>query len=258
MPLSYTEPELNELLILLGFVALLQLGRKIAATLVGAGLLGECAVGIIFGPVAGILPVAWEEFGLALGYLGLCLILLEGGLALKPQVFLSNLPLGVVSAIVGIGLPMGFTFALFSAFGLPRNSAFAAGSSLCSTSLGTTFYILDSVSKTQGIDLAHTQVGSILESAALVDDVIALALLAVLTSLGEDGGGGGSGLAWIVVRPLVSSAVIASIAPLAAVYLFRPVWRRCTEPRLERWTDANRDLATLSIGVLVLAAFLTM
>ncbi len=258
---SYHEPHLPQLLTLIAFLGFLQLGRKIAAATVGAGLLGECAVGVIFGsPLADILPLAWEEFGLAIGYLGLVLILVEGGLSLNPRVFLPNLPLAVISAIVGIGLPIGFTFALFAspAYSLPKSSAFAAGSALASTSLGTTFAVLDSVSKSQGIDLGATRCGSILSGAALFDDVISLALLAVLTSLGEGGNTGGSGLAWLVVRPLLSSAVMAAVAPLVALYLARPLWHRLIERRVARLEPASRDVALLCTGTLVLGAFLAI
>ncbi len=53
---SYSELGLTQLLTLIGFLCFLQLGRRVAAFLTGAGLLGECAVGIIFGSqLSGIL-----------------------------------------------------------------------------------------------------------------------------------------------------------------------------------------------------------
>lgn len=77
--ITYEEPSAVTLLILLGFYFCLQLGRIIADYVLSAGLLGEIAVGIIFGgPLAGILPVEWEETWLVIGYLGLILIVFEG------------------------------------------------------------------------------------------------------------------------------------------------------------------------------------
>lgn len=76
------------LLVLLGFYFCLQLARIIADLVLSAGLLGEIAVGIIFGgPLAGILPESWEETWLTVGYLGLILIVLSGGLDFDAQVF---------------------------------------------------------------------------------------------------------------------------------------------------------------------------
>lgn len=258
---AYSELGLPQLLTLLGFLCFLQLGRRTAAYLTGAGLLGECAVGIIFGSqLSNILPPAWEEFGLALGYLGLVIILLEGGLVLNPVILLPNFPLAALSATVGIGLPIAFSFALFSspAYALPKLSAFATGSALASTSLGTTFAVLDAVSKSRGLNLGQMRCGSILSGAALFDDVVSLALLAVLTSLGEGGSVGGASLAWLIVRPLLASAVMSVVGPLVALYLARPIWRSHVEPRLTLMSPVNQNLALLSTGVLVLAAFVTV
>jgi len=71
---SYHEPSLPRILILISFTYLLTIFRVVTDYLLGAGLLGQVAVGVIFGPVAKILPIEWEETFLALGYLGLILI----------------------------------------------------------------------------------------------------------------------------------------------------------------------------------------
>lgn len=89
---TYEEPTMVQerpLLVLLGFYYCLQLARIIADYVLSAGLLGEIAVGIIFGgPLAGILPHEWEETWLTVGYLGLVLIVFSGGLDFDAQVFL--------------------------------------------------------------------------------------------------------------------------------------------------------------------------
>lgn len=91
---SYEEPSLPHLLTLLSFLFLLQLFRGAAERVLKAGLLGEIAVGVIYG-TAGILPVQWEQTFLVVGYLGLVLIVFEGpfpqsthvlNLRLTPQV----------------------------------------------------------------------------------------------------------------------------------------------------------------------------
>lgn len=76
-------------MVLLGFYFCLQLARIIADYVLSAGLLGEIAVGIIFGgPLAGILPESWEETWLTVGYLGLILIVFTGGLDFDGPSFL--------------------------------------------------------------------------------------------------------------------------------------------------------------------------
>lgn len=78
----YAEPKLPQLLTLASFLYLLQVSRYIADTILSAGLLGEVALGIIYGsPLAGILDVSWETTWLVVGYWGLVLIVFEGPLS---------------------------------------------------------------------------------------------------------------------------------------------------------------------------------
>lgn len=75
----YEEPTLPVLLTLSSFLYLLQVSRYIADYLLSAGLLGEIALGIIYGsPLSGILDHSWEETWLVVGYWGLVLIVFEG------------------------------------------------------------------------------------------------------------------------------------------------------------------------------------
>jgi hypothetical protein len=77
--IKYHEPSASTLLTLASFLYLLQIFRDVADRLCSAGLLGEIALGMIFGrPLAGILDDAWEETFMFLGYLGLILIVFEG------------------------------------------------------------------------------------------------------------------------------------------------------------------------------------
>ena len=78
----YHEPSLPTLLVLIAFLFFLQFGRYVAQKIFSAGLLGEIAVGIIFGsPLANLLGIDWQATFLAIGYLGLILIVFEGTLA---------------------------------------------------------------------------------------------------------------------------------------------------------------------------------
>lgn len=77
----YTEPTLPQLLTVASFLYLLQVFRWLADLLLSAGLLGEVALGIIYGsPLAGILDENWEKTWLVVGYWGLVLIVFEGPL----------------------------------------------------------------------------------------------------------------------------------------------------------------------------------
>ncbi|TIA97040.1 hypothetical protein E3P77_01326 [Wallemia ichthyophaga] len=252
---TYEEPTMVQtgpLLVLLGFYFCLQLARIIADLVLSAGLLGEIAVGIIFGgPLAGILPESWEETWLTVGYLGLILIVLSGGLDFDAQVFVRAIPIAFVAAFWGVLLPIAFSFAiLWKAFGYPIIHAFTAGCALSSTSLGTTFFVLQSQTK-KGINVQATRVGTLLTAVALSDDVIALVLLTVIQSLGS---GSNSTLGWIVGKPIVASVALSIVSPIV-VYAFRPVYRRWIERPLTHYGGYRGGV---TVGFLVLAAYLAI
>lgn len=170
--------------------------------------------------------------------------------------FVPLLPLAVFSALVGILLPLAFTFALFSAptFNYPPIQAFTAGSALASTSLGTTFFVLKSAG--QGLDA--TRIAQVLKGAALVDDIIALVLLSVISSLAvEEGGGGGatSFLGWTIGRPIVASIAMCLVTPLVILYILIPLFKM---GKVERWVEKGGQSIKLFLGVVVLSAFLAM
>nr|CRX78930.1 hypothetical protein ls5930a1_00009 [Leucosporidium scottii] len=251
---TYHEPSLPHLLTLISFLYLLQVFRAVADRILGAGLLGEIGVGVVFGPVAGILEVDWETTFVAVGYIGLVIIVFEGGLHLSPQHFLPSLPLATISALLGILLPLAFTFALFSAYSYPTLHAFSAGAALASTSLGTTFFVLKTVGEKEGYDLAGTRIGAILQGAALIDDVVALVLLSVITALGA-GDGGSEGLSWTIGRPILASVLLAILGPAVAFGPARWLWRRGGVGKSVGKGGARAELA---LGVAVLSGFLAI
>ncbi|BGP21250.1 solute:hydrogen antiporter [Rhodotorula toruloides] len=244
----YHEPPFTSLAILIAFLFLANVARGAANKVLYAGLLGEITVGVVFGPVARILDVDWERTFVVVGYIGLVLIVFEGGLTLRPRSFLPQLPLALITALIGILLPLAFTFALFSAFVYPQLQAFSAGSALASTSLGTTFYVL----RASGPELGTTAVGEILKGAALIDDVVALVLLSVIQSLGTELGGS---LGWTIGRPIVASVAMAAVSPVTTLWLFRPLfrWRR-----IARFVERGGRPALLLLGVAVLIAYLAI
>lgn len=104
--------------------------------------------------------------------------------------------------------------------------------------------------------------GLVLQGAALIDDVVALVLLSVLRSLGEEGGGGGEGkegLGWTIGRPVLASVGLAIVGPALAVWVVGPGFRKCGVEkwlRRERVGKSVRDTTLLGIGVTVLSGYL--
>lgn len=91
--------------------------------------------------------------------------------------------------------------------------AFAAGSALCATSLGTTFTLLS----TSG--LTSTRLGIVLTSAAMMDDVVGLIMVQVISKLGETS----SFDATTVLRPIFVSLGLAIVLPLVCRFVVLPL-----------------------------------
>ncbi|KAI0637599.1 hypothetical protein C8Q77DRAFT_1086796 [Trametes polyzona] len=275
--IPYEEPPLIRLLVLSSFIYLLNVVRVSADFLFHGGVIAEIALGIIYGsPLAALLPAQWEETFTALGYIGLVLVVFEGGLSSNLPTLLSNLPLSTVCALVGIAMPIALSFALLNAgFGYTPLEAFAAGAALSSTSLGTTLAALNSVvhdpttaspsdpateaantslpvtrspslardpsTSTVG-SLQQSRIGTVLISAAIIDDVVGLVIAAVIPALAsaqsETSQTSRGNLAWTIIRPLLSSLLIAAIAPLVSRFVLRPLfWYRGWG---ERWCAPAR------------------
>ncbi|KAK1818343.1 hypothetical protein LTR12_007257 [Friedmanniomyces endolithicus] len=205
-----------DLLIIISFFALLWLSQYLAAKIIRAGILGPIIAGIIYGaPLANILLTEWQTTFLALGYIGLILLIFEGGLQARLDLLQANILLSVCAATTGIVFPIGLSFLLlYLGFGYGAVETFIVGAALSSTSLGTTFAVMSSASET--IDFSQTRVGAVLVSAALIDDVSGLVMSSVIQSLGSVSDGGSVNLGWLISRPIVASIAMTIVTPVLA------------------------------------------
>ncbi|AEO58308.1 hypothetical protein MYCTH_2060709 [Thermothelomyces thermophilus ATCC 42464] len=280
--LSYHEPSVIEILTLISFFLFLAVAEWLADKVVRASLIGHIIVGLIYGvPIANILALPWKETFLALGYLGLILIIFEaGGLTIRLDLLRQNLLLSLVAALVGVLTPIALSFAFFYA-GLHHAAleAFIVGTSLCSTSLGTTFVVLSSASRTQSkgkgsnqggdhaapapVDFSQTRVGTVLVSAAVLDDVCGLVLVSVIHNLRGIAAAGATtattttSLGWVIGRPVLASALMALLTPAVARFAAGPLYRRFFAPRVPAGAGAARVVNFLLMAV-VLCAFVAI
>lgn len=81
-----------------------------------------------------------EQVIVQLGYLGLILLVYEGGLNTDFKFLKANAGLSVMVVLTGICLPIAFAFCLQSLASATPLQAFAAGAALCSTSSGHNVY----------------------------------------------------------------------------------------------------------------------
>lgn len=140
------------------------------------------------------------------------------------------------------------------------------------------------------VDLAQTRVGSVLVSAAVIDDVVGLVmarfvnlenlsplsscptfaehmvpvklklmliicLYSVIGNLSQLEGGGDVNLGWLIGRPIVASIAMAIVTPIVTKYLFAPIFRRFIEHHFARFDHiSNIILMTLSLSAFITIA----
>jgi Kef-type K+ transport system membrane component KefB len=247
-------PAVVDILILISFFAFLGLAEYISSKAIRASIIGPIVVGIIYGePLANILHHVWQETFLYLGYIGLILIIFEGGLTTRMDLLKSNFTLSVLGAATGVICPIGLSYLLlYLGFGYGAVETFIIGAALSATSLGTTFAVIASASKS--VDLSQTRVGAVLVSAAVIDDVTGLVMSSVIHDLGSLSGGDNVNLGWLIGRPIVASAAMAIFTPLLTKYVFAPVFRKFIERRFAKLDH----LSNITLMILVLCAFLSI
>ncbi|KAI0192070.1 Sodium/hydrogen exchanger family-domain-containing protein [Xylaria flabelliformis] len=242
--LPYHEPSLTELLITSTFLLALNGINSVLDHTLACGLIGQVLVGTAWGsPGAGWLTPDFERVVFSLGYLGLILVVYAGGVETDVAALRKNIVLSVAVAITGVVVPIALSFALLATPGqflggdggsgagtlLP---AFAAGAALCSTSLGTTFSVL------QASGLSRTRLGAVLASAALLDDVVGLVMVRIITSLGNTGNSGIEPAT--ILRPVLVSGAFAVAVPLVCRYVVRP-GQRALDPIVQRWDSKEKE-----------------
>lgn len=189
-------------------------------------------------------PQHLETF-LYLGYIGLILIIFEGGLSSRLDLLKANFTLSICGAATGILCPIGFSYLLLYL-------GFGYGAALSATSLGTTFAVISSASK--DVDLSQTKVGAVLVSAAVIDDVTGLVMSSVIHDLGSIASGGNVNLGWLIGRPIVASAAMAILTPVLTKWFFAPVFRRYIEKHFHKFDH----LSNIILMILVLSAFISI
>jgi Kef-type K+ transport system membrane component KefB len=152
-------------------------------------VLGELFAGIVFGPyalgslvvISGHKIIEISEVVLVFSQIGAVLILFTAGLEMTFSEFRAA---GIKSFIVGglgVIVPFFSGYYLTLYMGYPFAAALIVGATLTATSIAITVKVLEELGKTSDPD------AKIMVNAAVVDDVLGLAVLAVVVSVIERG-----------------------------------------------------------------------
>jgi len=152
-------------------------------------VLGELVAGIIVGPFAlGSIPifdgkplVILNETVLQIGQIAGIVILFIAGLQITPKEFLRG---GVASFTIGacgVIVPFFLGYYVFTLFGLPGLQSILIATALTATSVAISVSVLTQFGKMQ------TKEAKVILGAAVVDDILAIAVLSVVVTMVQTG-----------------------------------------------------------------------
>ncbi|PWN34702.1 uncharacterized protein FA14DRAFT_167294 [Meira miltonrushii] len=148
--LAYEAPSLQVILTLSALLFGINVLHDVIDDLLHVGLLAQLILGAVFGaPLANILPSEVQKAVQALGYLGLLLLVFEGGMTTRLDILSSpkTLILAFVTGTIGILMPIALSMILLPfAYSFTYLESFVVGVSLSSTSLGTTLAVIGTAS----------------------------------------------------------------------------------------------------------------
>jgi Kef-type K+ transport system membrane component KefB len=162
------------------FVLLLaaKLGEEVLRRLGQPGVIGELLGGFIVGPY-GLGLVQPGETALAFAELGVVLLLFSVGLEVRTDDLLKVGKPALLTALIGMVLPMIGGLGLGLIMGEELMAAFFIGLALAATSIGITSRVL------RDMGVMSRNFARVVIGAALVDDILALVMIGLATGVAE-------------------------------------------------------------------------
>ncbi len=200
IPFAAGTDEVSSALLAL-FVLLLaaKIGEEICRRIDQPVVIGEILAGVVVGPsVLGLVSI--DTVISVFAELGVIFLLFYVGLETKlGDIRNVGRPAALVG-IFGVVFPVAFGIGLAYAFGASTATAVFIGAALAATSVGITSAILVE------LDLQGGPAGRTILGAAVIDDILALIVLAIATGLASEGGVSVSEIAVLIV---LSAAFLA-------------------------------------------------
>ena len=219
--------EIDNVLVLLAIVFVAgRVGAEIAERLRTPEVIGEIVAGVIIGPaVLQFVPAHNEAFE-AIAELGVIFLLFSVGLETDLQELRKVGGIATGVAFGGVILPFAFGYGLMWMLDYTTNQAIFMGTAMIATSVGVTARVLRDKGK------LATREARIILGAAVVDDVLALFMLAIVAGIAT-GSLSFGGLVFLVVEAIAFFLVLGTFGRTLIRKTFPHMRRlRVTEPVL--------------------------
>jgi Kef-type K+ transport system membrane component KefB len=152
-------------------------------------VLGELLAGIIVGPFAlgglylvdGEPLVTLNETVMQVGEIAAIVILFTAGLHITPREFLKGGAAAFTVGSIGVIVPFFVGYYVFAAFGVEALQATLIATALTATSIAISIQVLTELGR------MHSPEARLILGAAIVDDILAIAVLSVVTTMVQTG-----------------------------------------------------------------------
>ncbi len=237
-------------------VSILLLGAKLLAELFARFhipvVLGELGAGIVLGPLyfAGLVQIGTNlvqvnEIVLAFAQIGAIVILFVAGLEMPFRDFVRGGLASFTVGAIGVILPFLGGFVLFILLGFGGTASLIVGTALTATSIAI------SVETLRELKRLNTPEGKLIVGAAVVDDVLAIAVLGVVSSVIA---AGQTSVDFLYAASLVGSVLLLFAALVGASLLIAP---RLTQSRVWKTPGSIEAVVTaLFFGMAAVSATL--
>jgi Kef-type K+ transport system membrane component KefB len=196
-------------------------------------VLGELVAGIIVGPFAlgGLLLfdgkpiVILDETIRHMGEISAIVILFIAGLQITPREFLRGGAASFTVGSLGVIVPLFVGYYAFTLYGIPALESILIATALAATSVAISIRMLSELGKIQ------TNEARVILGAALVDDILAIAILSVVTTIVQTGGGGVTpdiiGILFLVLKilGLFVALLVGAVIIVPRVLHVERLWR---------------------------------
>ena len=205
-------------------------------------MLGELIAGMIVGPFAlgGLQIIDGKQLLQIndeiriLGEMGAIVILFMAGLEMTPKEFLKGGKAAFVVGTLGVVIPFFVGLAVFQFFGFDALQSMLIATALTATSIAISIQVLNEFGKIK------TPEARLIIGAAIVDDILAIAVLSVVTSIaGSDGGVDNIDITEIVITILQVLGFFAIMLIVAVVIIPKVI-----TPRLWKAKGSVEGIAT--------------
>jgi len=204
------------------------------------GVLGEIVAGVVFGPYALDWIHASDSIH-AIAEVGIIFVLFSAGLETSPKDLIHVGRTAVVVAMAGVAAPFVLGFGYMKLRGDNSAEAIFVGVAMVATSVGITARVLAE------LRILSSRTAKIILGAAVFDDILGMALLAIVAGLTTRGR-----LEWLHLSVLTAEAAMFS---LFMIFIAPRVVRRI-EPRVEKLSTQNAPLI-LALGICISLSWLS-